>query len=166
MPGGAELLVARTIKADGRVYVPDDIDGKDALSMPALEQGDFVELGWVTAESSPTPEARAYRSPRFYFRVADGAMHHSSMTYTVSGDAPAPSFDVRGEEVVATREVTPAGTAFRFEVRGAPAMQPDPLVPNQEEDTPSVRIATGTTERLLQRMWADRMPPQIGRAHV
>lgn len=47
-PEGARLLVARTLKADGRVLEPERTEGKPELSFPELEPGDAVETAWVS----------------------------------------------------------------------------------------------------------------------
>ncbi|MFO0745959.1 MAG: hypothetical protein U1F43_09830 [Myxococcota bacterium] len=46
-PDGARLLVARTLKADGRVLYPERTQGKADLSFPELQVGDAVETAYV-----------------------------------------------------------------------------------------------------------------------
>ncbi len=47
-PDGVRLLVARTLKADGRVLEPERTPGKAELSFSELEPGDAVETAWVS----------------------------------------------------------------------------------------------------------------------
>ncbi len=47
-PEGVRLLVARTLKADGRVLEPERTPGKPELSFSELEPGDAVETAWVS----------------------------------------------------------------------------------------------------------------------
>lgn len=46
-PNGAELLLVRTIKADGRVLWPERTAGKADLSFTELAPGDAIETAWV-----------------------------------------------------------------------------------------------------------------------
>ncbi len=47
-PDGARLLVARTLKRDGRILEPERTEGKAELSFPELEPGDAIETAWVS----------------------------------------------------------------------------------------------------------------------
>jgi hypothetical protein len=47
VPPGARLLIARTLKADGRVVYPEVTPGKAELSLSELQPGDGVETAWV-----------------------------------------------------------------------------------------------------------------------
>lgn len=47
VPGGAEILRLRTIKADGQIFEPELIHHKATISMPALAPGDAIELEYV-----------------------------------------------------------------------------------------------------------------------
>ncbi|MCA9514840.1 MAG: hypothetical protein KC635_07860, partial [Myxococcales bacterium] len=46
-PGGAELLVVRTLKPDGRVLWPERTAGKSDLSFTELAPGDAIETAWI-----------------------------------------------------------------------------------------------------------------------
>jgi len=48
VPAGARLLIARTIKADGRVVYPEITPGKTDISLSELKPGDAVETAWVS----------------------------------------------------------------------------------------------------------------------
>jgi len=58
-PDGARLLIARTLKADGRVLEPERTEGKAELSFPELEPGDAVETAWVL-RNRVTPSEGGY----------------------------------------------------------------------------------------------------------
>ncbi len=66
-PYGAVLLNLRTIKPDGRVLEPDLIEGKDTISLPALEVGDYIESEYVRAIDAPAGIPGAILGERFYF---------------------------------------------------------------------------------------------------
>ena len=59
VPAGARLLIARTIKADGRLVYPEITPGKTDISLSELKPGDAVETAWVT-HSRVEPEEGGY----------------------------------------------------------------------------------------------------------
>jgi hypothetical protein len=59
IPEGARLLIARTLKADGRVVYPEVTPGKSELSLSELQPGDAVETAWVT-RGRTRPEEGGY----------------------------------------------------------------------------------------------------------
>jgi Flp pilus assembly protein TadD len=67
LPPGATLWRIRTLKADGRVLEPEEIAGKDSLSLPDLRPGDAVEFEYVRCSRRWTRRPEAF-SDRFYFR--------------------------------------------------------------------------------------------------
>ena len=68
VPGGAELLKARTIKEDGEVRVPDGVTGDSTLSMPGLSPGDMVEIAYLEFDRAPRMRHRV-DGRRFYFQM-------------------------------------------------------------------------------------------------
>ncbi|MGE5322791.1 MAG: DUF3857 domain-containing protein, partial [Actinomycetota bacterium] len=63
VPGSAELLELRTIKADGRVIEPELTNRRPAISMPALDPGDVIDEEFV----SRYPDWRLLPSGSFLF---------------------------------------------------------------------------------------------------
>src|SRR5690606_11361109 len=55
VPSDAYLLQIRTIKENGDTLVPDDDSGKEAISMPGLAEGDFVEVAYLQYSGAPFP---------------------------------------------------------------------------------------------------------------
>src|SRR5262249_1884105 len=119
VPQGATLLKMRTLKADGRVLEPESIEGKDSVSLPGVEVGDFIEYEYLLAHGPRGPAQPGFTSASFYFPIARQPNNWS--TYTVVApkgtgmkvdahnmDAPPP--DVKGDEEVffhEERRVTP-----------------------------------------------------------
>jgi hypothetical protein len=95
VPAGADVLLLRTIKADGTTREPEEIAEKESVSVPDLLPGDYVEFEFVTAAAPPAAFPDGFLADRFYF---------------VSFDDPLD----RTEYVVAT----PAGMAVDVDVRG------------------------------------------------
>ncbi|AWV90647.1 tetratricopeptide repeat protein [Bradymonas sediminis] len=76
-PNGAELVLARTIKKDGSVRIPEQMSGKSTLSMPGLAPGDFVEMAYIQYSSASALSKTRQRGIRFFFRMAHISSQHS-----------------------------------------------------------------------------------------
>ncbi|MBA2663554.1 MAG: hypothetical protein H0U74_14795 [Bradymonadaceae bacterium] len=86
IPNNARLLLARTIKQDGSVRVPEEVAGKAALSMPSLAEGDLVEIAYLQF-SSASEIASHIEDIRFYFRMQDISTIHSEYVLLGVDDA-------------------------------------------------------------------------------
>ena len=110
VPQGAQVLAARTIKQDGRVLEPEQHPGKGTLSMPALAEGDFVELAYLTYDG-PSGMSRTYRDGvKFFFRMDEISSLHSEFVVI----NPGPGEFVR-------RNGPPEGEEFTYQ--GLPAVR-------------------------------------------
>lgn len=106
LPSGGQLLLARTIKEDGEVRVPEDIPGKSTLSMPGLAEGDMVELAYLEFHS-PLEVASHAEGRRFFFQRSNLSSRYSEFVLLDSEEfsfeglngAPAPeTFEWNGRE--------------------------------------------------------------------
>lgn len=158
IPDDATLLTVRTIKADGRTLVPEDIAGKDSISMPNLEIGDYIELEWARRIRTGDAREAIARSWRFYFGTLDGAMHRSIAAY----DLPATwrdgaEFDVRAFSGTREESATDDRWTVTFTMEGVPPVLPEPRAPNADEWMPSVRFGYGLSWERLARAYGDRV---------
>jgi len=71
VPGDAQALVVRAIKPDGTLREAENIAGKDAISLPGLEPGDFVEVEYLRAQEPSAPAFGGWLAGPFSFRAAD-----------------------------------------------------------------------------------------------
>lgn len=69
LPGGAEVIHLRTIKGDGRILEPEDIGGKDSISLPNLDVGDYVEVEYLNAVPARGNGIEGWSAAPFYFRI-------------------------------------------------------------------------------------------------
>lgn len=161
VPNGAILLSARTIKPDGTALVPDDIAGKDSISMPALERGDFIELEWAAPTWGPTVERAAVRSDRFFFRSFDGPFHHSVARYEAPESWGAPVIDLRGQDATVSDEVRDGLRVVTVEARGTIPPAPDPRSVHGAEWMPSVRVAWNYDWDLALSAYANALAPLV-----
>ncbi|MFP2933803.1 DUF3858 domain-containing protein [Pyxidicoccus sp. 3LG] len=144
VPRGAQVLALRTLKADGRVLEPENIEGKDTVSLPGVQVGDYVQVEYLLAEGPRGPAQPGFTASAFYFQIAN--QPNAWTTYTVvapkgSGmkvdahgmKAPAPK--VNGEQEV-----------FHYEARRVPPFIAEPdSPPSGNEYLPFVMVGAGAT---------------------
>lgn len=144
LPSGAQVLALRTLKADGTVLEPESIEGKETVSLPGVQVGDYVELEYLVAEDSRGPAQPGFKASEFFYRIADMPDHRA--TYTVvapkgtgmrvdAHNMKAPPPVVKGDEEV-----------FTYEVKNVPPFIPEPDgPPSSREYLPFVVVGAGTT---------------------
>jgi tetratricopeptide (TPR) repeat protein len=74
IPEGADVLTLRAIKADGSTREPEEIAEKEAVSVPDLEVGDYVELEYVDPAAPPAAFPGGFLAERFYFQSYDAPL--------------------------------------------------------------------------------------------
>lgn len=144
VPQGAYVLKMRTLKSDGRVLEPESIEGKDAVSLPGVEVGDFVEYEYLLAHGPRGPAQPGFTSASFYFQIARQPNNWS--TYTVI--APAQSgMKVDAHNMTAPPPENRAGEeVFFHEERRVPPYIPEPNgPPSGNEWLPFVSVGAGQT---------------------
>lgn len=158
LPPGAILLTARTVKQDGRIYVPEMIAGKDSISMPNLEIGDFIEIEYMTTTGESSDEDLLITGGRFYFQIQQGPMFQSIIRYEYpEAWADDVQFDLRNfggerdEQTVDGRRIT------TFSVMNAMPIVSEPFTPMPDEWMPSVRFGYGRTWDRVAHRYTDRV---------
>jgi predicted Zn-dependent protease len=150
LPNNAQLLALRTIKADGTVLEPENIEGKENISLPGVNVGDYVEVEYLLSESSRGPVQPGFVASAFYFQIAN--MRNNWSTYTVvAPKGTGMRVDAHGMKV--PPPVTKGDVEiFSFEARKVPPFIPEPDAPwSNNEFLPFVMVGAGTTgnERLV-----------------
>lgn len=143
LPAGALVLKLRTLKADGRSLEPESFEGKEAISLPGVEVGDFVEYEYLLAHPSRGPGQPGFTASNFYFQVARQPNNWS--TYTVL--APKGSgltVDAHHLEKVAPVRVEGDKELFFHEEKRVPPYIPEPVgPPSATEWLPYVSVGAG-----------------------
>lgn len=142
IPQGATVLTLRTIKPDGRSLEPENIEGKDAMSLPGVQVGDLVEYEYLLAHPSRGPAQPGFTASAFYFQVAKQPNARSS--YVVI--APKGSgMEVDAHNVKAPRpQLEGELEVLRHEERRVPPYIPEPLgPPSANEWLPFVSVGSG-----------------------
>ncbi len=153
IPSDAQVLHLRTLKADGRVLEPESIPEKEGISLPGLEPGDAVEIDYLRGIAPRGPELPGFAPSAFYFRDDETPLAES--TYEVFAPAP---FEVDAHNLTLppgaiTREGE--GQRFRFTVRNAAPLQPQPHSPGEAEIMPWVQVGAGAGQKQLVLSMAD-----------
>ena len=154
----ADILTVRTLKRDGSVLLPEAIGDRDAISLPELEVGDFIELEWMQTSAGTLQERPAGQSPRFFFRGSQGPYHRSVARYVVPSHLEAQAavdarhLDGVEQRVTRTHE---GDVVYAFEARAALPPAAEGMTPAAAEWLPSVRVAVGTDEATALRRYAE-----------
>jgi cellulose synthase operon protein C len=157
VPAGSEVLNLRTIKPDLSVREPEDIFGKETVSAPELEVGDFVE--WETLESIEPSAAfgGGFVSQRFYFQSNEAPMERSEYVIVSPRQMPI-DFDARGGAPHAVEQSEDDGTIQRrFVSEGVPQVFPERAAVAALHWIPSVRISSGVDTHKWSDFVADRL---------
>ncbi|MBZ4415109.1 DUF3858 domain-containing protein [Myxococcus sp. RHSTA-1-4] len=144
VPRGAQVLALRTLKADGRVLEPENIEGKDTVSLPGVQVGDYIQVEYLLAEGPRGPAQPGFTASAFYFQIAN--QPNAWTTYTVV--APKGSgmkVDAHGMKAPAPK-VEGDVEVFHYEARRVPPFIAEPDAPqSSNEYLPFVLVGAGAT---------------------
>jgi predicted Zn-dependent protease len=143
IPAGAQVLALRTIKQNGTVLEPENIEGKDAISLPGVQVGDYVEQEFLVAHPPRGPAQPGFTASNFYYQIARQPNYWS--TYTVI--APKNSrMAVDAHNVISEQpKVVGDLEVFVHEERRVPPYIPEPdSAPSPNEYLPFVSVGSGT----------------------
>jgi hypothetical protein len=144
-PPGSELLTLRSIKADGTIFEPELVPGKDGVSLRHLEIGDFVEYEYVL-EQPPSGVVPDYVDvSTFRFQSFDVPYHRSEL-WVLAPSSVALKVDRRNTPPQGeVSEVTHDGKTLRLSKYGVdqmPRLGVEPGTRSILEEVPNVRIYT------------------------
>jgi tetratricopeptide (TPR) repeat protein len=144
IPAGAQVLSLRTIKADGTVLEPENIEGKDAISLPGVQVGDYVEYEYLQANRARGPSQPGFTLASFYFQIARQPNHWS--TYKVIAPKGA-GLGVEAHNMPPLKvQKTADAEVFFHEERHVPPYIPEPNgPPSGNEYLPFVTVGAGAT---------------------
>jgi tetratricopeptide (TPR) repeat protein len=142
IPDGADVLLLRTVKRDGSTREPEDIAGKDSVSVPDLEVGDYVEFEYVDPSSAPAAFPGGFLSERFYFRSFDAPLDRSEYV-VVTPQSMALQIDARGDAPQPTVERKEGLAVRTFAMTKMAQVIAEPQSTPYAEWIPSVRVAAG-----------------------
>jgi tetratricopeptide (TPR) repeat protein len=150
LPGDAQPLRVRTVKRDGRVLEAELIHGKEDISLPNLEPGDFAEYEFLRASGPRSLALPGWQGSQFLFQGPDIPFYESAYRVRVPAslgmeldanalpDAPPPVRE--GDWLV-----------FDYARKASPAYVREPLSVGDGEVLPWVELGSGadTAQALL-----------------
>jgi tetratricopeptide (TPR) repeat protein len=166
LPAEAVLLTLRTIKADGTVLEPEDIEGKSSLSLPNLAVGDYVEAEYLRGHEPPPELPGGLLTWRFYFQGRQRAFHHSELVLVAPLEREL-DFSWRGGELTGQSGQRGALQYHRWVATRQQARPSEPLGPARDEYVLSLQVSSdaswtaiseGLTEALADR---NRLSPEV-----
>ncbi len=143
-PEDAQLLTLRTIKADGRRLEPDEIQGKDTISMPSLAVGDYVEQEYLRASPPPAGYPGGVVGNRFYFQSFEVPFDRSELTLIMPSRMEA-MIDPRGRAPTTEQRVEGGLRIYHWLVRESRPLAPEPGAVAAREYLPSIDWGVGAT---------------------
>lgn len=143
IPQGATVLTLRTLKPDGRTLEPENIDGKDTMSLPGVQVGDLVEYEYLLAHPPRGPAQPGFTASAFYFQIA--RQPNARSTYVVVAPKGAGlTVDAHNLAAVPKPVVEGEYEVFRHEERRVPPYIPEPQgPPSANEWLPFVSVGAG-----------------------
>lgn len=149
-PDGADLLLLRTVKADGTLLEPDRIGGKATISLPNLARGDFVEAVYQYGTTPAPGMEGAVEGGRFIFENFEVPFHRSEIVF-VYPPSVEPVFEVRGDLPEPSSETRGGLTVRRYRVDRRMPPEREAMSVHPLEYFPSVQWGIGQTwDRLVE----------------
>jgi hypothetical protein len=153
-PEGAELLLARTVKRDGRILEPEELGSKRTISLQGLEPGDFAEWAWIRSSSPRGASVPGFTADAFYFR-GDTPLWRS--TYVAVAPAGVP-LDVDAHRMAQPeRKVVDGRTVVRVLRERVAPLPPEPNSVGDPEQVEFVQMGAGAGPDAFGRALADGM---------
>lgn len=143
VPEGARVLKLHTIKQNGDELEPDAVAGKQSVSLPAMEVGDYVEFEYLQHNPPVDGFPGGYLGERFYFRSFEVPFAHSEMVAVLPADMVVQE-DPRGAAPPTQRRVEGDTQVLTWMVENSPPLVGEPGSVAASEYIPSVRFAVGT----------------------
>ncbi|HEX7452194.1 MAG TPA: hypothetical protein VF294_07915, partial [Polyangiaceae bacterium] len=76
---GGLILHLRVIKKDGQILEPELVEGKQTVTMPHLEVGDYIETERIESNPGDGQRGLSYSGPRWFFREENIAYARSEL---------------------------------------------------------------------------------------
>jgi hypothetical protein len=146
------VLKLRTVKKDGRVLEPEFVEGKPTVTMPHLEEGDYIETETLYTLRNDGRGGRSFEGPRWFFREEKIPYFRSEYVVVSPKNRP---LDIEVGGAVPPPVVSENGAFIvrRFRVDKSPALPEEPSSAPLSEFIPNVRVGWGINlENTLARM--------------
>jgi tetratricopeptide (TPR) repeat protein len=139
VPAEAVVDEIRTIKADGRMVDAESVAGKETISLPALQVGDFVEVSYLQGLRGTGTE---YVARRWYFRTPGMPIYRSRYSVAVPAGTSL-RVDAHGAAPRPARVEENGFDVYVWSRRKSPMILLEPNAPPSDEYTPFVQVGFG-----------------------
>ncbi len=141
---GGLMLHLRVIKKGGQVLEPELIEGKQTVTMPHLEVGDYIETERIESNPGDGQRGLSYSGPRWFFREENIAYARSELVVISPKSKP---LLIETKNDVPQPEVTENGPLVvrRWRVQNSPAAPVEPFGAPVTEFLPSVQLGWGVS---------------------
>lgn len=142
LPSNGVVYQVRLIKPDGRILVPERIDGKKSISMPGLEVGDFIEYDYLQGSkgSNLLPDGRMHFS-RFYFQSVNLPTYRSNFVVIHPEKMKVHLFPMNYDLAPPKHSTEEGRLVTRYENSSLEAIIREPFMPMDEETMPIVQVS-------------------------
>jgi len=143
---GEEILELRTLKGDGTIVEPEHPhEGKATISMGGLQEGDFIELKYITRTPVSSERPRRYLGQRFFFQSVEVPMELSQYIVVAPEEMKLEYEQVNfSQPPLVTRK--DGKKTYKWEVRDVSAIPREPLAAPETEFLPFVRVGVNYDE--------------------
>jgi tetratricopeptide (TPR) repeat protein len=138
------VLHLRVIKPDGSILEPEPVSGKQTLSMPHLEVGDYLEIEHISQQAGDGEKGLRYRGPEWFFREPDKGYWRSEFIAVTPKDRRL-EIETRGNVPPPAERSIGDFDERRWRVDLSPPAPKEPDSPPLNEFLPSVRLGWGIT---------------------
>lgn len=159
-PSNGYLFRLHTVKADGTRLEPDMIEGKDTISMPNLQIGDYVEYEFVQYVPPSSAYAAGVVGGRFMFQGFEKPYDRSELVVAVPSSMGALVVDPRGPAPEVVRETRGPLEVYRWRVNESRPLVAESGSISALEYLPSINWGVGANWNELFAMLSDQLQDQ------
>jgi cellulose synthase operon protein C len=156
IPARAKVLTLRTLKSNGQFLEPEFIDGRDSVSLPGVQVGDFVEYEYLQSHAAPPPSQPGFLTVPFFFQGV-GQANSRSRYVVVAPEGMGLEADMHNVKSKSDVSHDKGREIFRHEERSVPPALPETNGPPRlTESMPFAIVGAktkGPTSLFLN--WAD-----------
>ncbi|MCB1049596.1 MAG: DUF3858 domain-containing protein [Acidobacteria bacterium] len=168
LPEDVEILELRTIKPDGSVLYPADIDHKSSLTLSGVSVGDFIDEEHIQyLPPAYYDKDGADASMSFVFQGIDRIYHHSELVLIYpKGLDPEPQIFSKNFPFPLERNEENGLVSVRWLAKNMPPLNAEPAMPNPGYFLPTATFYFNTTYREIRDFFINaintRMVPSRG----
>jgi tetratricopeptide (TPR) repeat protein len=168
LPDGSFVEHLRTIGADGMFHEAELVPGKDSITLPALQVGDYVEIAFIQGRRANGPLTRTYLGQTFLFGLRDTPIQRSIYTLATPAGTPL-TIDRFNGAPEPKRRRSDGFDITSFETNASAPLPSEPHGPPVREVAPYAQVGFGLRFEDVRDAWradlmeASRVTPAIRR---